>query len=270
MRQNASRRTFLKSSGFLAGAALTGSTGCAVHAAVVEQPAAAKEKYSLRFGLASYTTRKLSLEQTIGVAKRLGLTCITLKDMHLPMNVPAATTAATAQTVRDAGLDLYGGGVIYMNSEAEVDRGFDYARAAGFRIIIGVPRHELLDYVENKIKAYDIALAIHNHGPEDKLYPTAESAYEKIKDRDKRFGLCVDFGHTERSGIRPADDVLRFADRLMDVHFKDVSESTAKGRTVEIGRGVIDLPAALEALRKINYTGRSEERRVGKYCRYRW
>jgi sugar phosphate isomerase/epimerase len=253
MSQEASRRTFLKTAGVAAGAALIGSSGCAVHAA--EQPAAPPKKYALRFGLASYTTRKLDLEKTIAAAKRVGLTCITLKEMHMPLKGSAEATAATAKIVRDAGLDLYGGGVIYMNSEAEVDRGFDYARAAGFRMIIGVPRHELLDYVETRIKAYDIALAIHNHGPEDKLYPTAESAYDKIKGRDKRFGLCVDFGHTQRCGIRPADDVLRFADRLLDVHFKDVSESTAKGSTVEIGRGVIDIPAALEALRKINYTG---------------
>lgn len=260
MQTDATRRTFLKTAGILAGTALTGATGCAVAAenTAPPQPAAApaaKEAYAIRLGLASYSTRKLTLDKTIEVAKRLGLTCISLKDMHLPRNVSLETTAQTAQKVRDAGLDLYAGGVIYMNSEAEVNQAFDYAKAAGFRMIIGVPRHEFLDLVEDKIKTYNIAVAIHNHGPEDKLYPTAESAYEKIKNRDKRFGLCVDFGHTQRCGIRPADDVLQFADRLLDIHFKDVNQATAKGGTVEIGRGVIDIPAAIEALRKINYKG---------------
>jgi sugar phosphate isomerase/epimerase len=257
MHANASRRTFLKTAGVLAGTALTGAAGCVAAEQAASPAAAANEKqpYTLRLGLASYTTRKLSLDKTIEVANRVGLTCISLKDMHLPRNVSAETTAETAKKVRDAGLDLYAGGVIYMNSEDDVNQAFDYARAAGFRMIIGVPRHEFLDLVEEKIKAYNIAVAIHNHGPEDKLYPTAESAYEKIKTRDKRFGLCVDFGHTQRSGIRPADDVLRFADRLLDVHFKDVNQANAKGGTIEIGRGVIDIPAAIEALRKINYKG---------------
>lgn len=255
MKQCATRRTFLKTAGLLAGAALAGSSESAAQDALAGQTDTPKKPFTLSFGLASYTTRKLNLEQTVAIAKRLGLTCITLKDMHLPLNHPAETTAQVAKTVRIAGLDLYGGGVIYMNSEAEVDQAFNYARAAGFRIIIGVPRHELLEYVENKIKTYDIAVAIHNHGPEDRLYPTVESAYKLIAARDKRFGLCIDFGHTQRCGIRPADDIIQFADRILDIHLKDVNQSTRSGSTVEIGRGVIDIPAALEAVRQINYKG---------------
>jgi len=249
-----SRRGFLKSAGILAGAALTGSTGSVVQAAAAKSPTPPViERFAPRLGLASYTTRKLSLDKTIEIAKRLGLVCISLKDMHLTTNVSAQATAQTAKTVRDAGLDLYAGGVIYIKSAEEVDQAFDYAKAAGFRMIVGVPAHELLDRVEEKIKAFDIAMAIHNHGPSDKVYPTAESAYNLIKNRDKRFGLCLDFGHTQRSGIRPADDILRFADRLLDVHVKDVTESTVKGSTIEIGRGVVDIPAAMEALIKIGY-----------------
>ena len=253
MNGDASRRMFLKSVGVLAGAAVAGSTASAAIAA----PSALNDskKFAPRFGLASYTTRKLTLDQTIALVKRLNLTCLTLKDMHLPMNVPLEATAQTAQKVRNAGLDLYGGGVIYMNSEAEVNRAFDYAKAAGFRLIVGVPRHELLDYVEDKIKTYNIAVAIHNHGPEDRLYPTVQSAYTRLEDRDKRFGLCIDIGHTQRSGIRPADDILQFHDRMLDIHFKDVSAPTRRGSTVEIGRGVIDIPAALEALRHVGYQG---------------
>lgn len=255
MKPNTTRRTFLKTAGVLAGAAVVGSTESRAQTVVADRAGTAKQPFTLRFGLASYTTRKLTLEQTIAAARRLSLTCITLKDMHLPLTEPAETTAQSAKTVRDAGLDLYGGGVIYMNSEADVNRAFDYAKAAGFRLIIGVPQHGLLDYVEAKIKTFDIAVAIHNHGPEDKLYPTAESAFKLIKGRDKRFGLCIDFGHSQRCGIRPADDILQFAARILDIHLKDVNDSTRQGSTVEIGRGVIDIPAALEAIRKVNYTG---------------
>ncbi len=256
MNGDASRRLFLKSVGVLAGAVAVGSTASAATAAVAAPSVPHdNKKFAPRFGLASYTTRKLTLDQTIALVKRLNLSCLTLKDMHLPMNVPLEITAQTAQKVRDAGLDLYGGGVIYMNSEAEVDRAFDYAKAAGFRLIVGVPRHELLDYVEDKIKTYNIAVAIHNHGPEDRLYPTVQSAYTRLEGRDKRFGLCIDIGHTQRSDIRPADDILQFHDRMLDIHFKDVSAPTRRGSTVEIGRGVIDIPAALEALRRVGYAG---------------
>ena len=44
--------------------------------------------------------------------------------------------------VKEAGLDLYGGGVIYMRNEAQVNQAFEYAKAAGMRVIIGVPQPE--------------------------------------------------------------------------------------------------------------------------------
>ena len=142
-----------------------------------------------------------------------------------------------------------------MRSEADVNRAFDYAKAAGMRIIIGVPNHELLELVNKKVQEYDIRVAIHNHGPGDKVYPTPQSAMEKIAKLDRRIGLCIDVGHTQRSGIDPSEPAIKYADRLIDVHIKDVSAPTAKGTTVEIGRGVIDIPKFLRTLRKIDFAG---------------
>lgn len=104
-------------------------------------------------------------------------------------------------------------------------------------------------------KLTDIALAIHNHGPTDQRFPSPESAYSLIKNMDKRMGLCIDVGHTQRLGLDPASEVERFFDRLLDVHIKDVSSADAKGSTVEIGRGVIDIPKLLRTLAKLKYTG---------------
>jgi inosose dehydratase len=98
-------------------------------------------------------------------------------------------------------------------------------------------------------------VAIHNHGPTDKVYPTPASAYEKIKDLDKRIGLCNDIGHTMRAGIDPAESVEKFADRLLDIHMKDVSAANKDGDAVEVGRGVIDIPKFLKTLIKIEYDG---------------
>jgi len=144
--------------------------------------------------------------------------------------------------------------VIGMRDAKAVDQAFDYAKAAGMKTIVGVPEPKLLPLVDKKVKEYDIAVAIHNHGPGDKTYPSPESAYEKIKDLDKRIGLCMDIGHTVRYGECPIRDARRFADRLLDIHLKDVSEASKKGYTVEIGRGIIDIPAFLRALVEIKYS----------------
>lgn len=217
---------------------------------------AGKKKPSLDLGMASYTLRKFNLDQAIEMTLRVGLKHIALKSMHMPLDLSKADIQAAAKKVRDAGLDLYGAGVIYMKSEAEVHQAFDYAAAAEIKVIIGVPDHDLLGLVNKKVKEFDIKLAIHNHGPGDKVYPSPESAYEKVKDMDPRMGLCMDIGHTQRIGIDPSESVKKLKDRLHDVHIKDVSASTEEGKTLEIGRGVIDIPRFLKTLQKIKYTGK--------------
>jgi len=261
------RRQFLQVAGIGAAASLAGASGCFGTQA---RPSAGKQqgrfgiqnpKFEIRskrrfeLGLASYTLRKFKLDETLAMTKRVGLKYICLKDFHLPLNTTPVQIGKVAAKVKKAGLLLYGGGVIYMNSEAEVHRAFDYAKAAGMKVIVGVPKPELLTLVNKKVQQYDIKVAIHNHGPGDKNYPTPASAYERIKDLDKRIGLCNDIGHTQRAGVDPSESVEKFADRLLDVHIKDVSAATAKGRGVEVGRGVIDIPKFLRTLLKINYSG---------------
>lgn len=210
---------------------------------------------SLKLGMASYTFREFGLDETLSMTLRLGLTRICFKSFHLALESTENEIKAVAEKVKDAGLDLYGCGVVYMTTKEEVDRAFTYARAAGMKKIIGVPNHELLELVDDKVKETNIQVAIHNHGPGDKMYPTPESVYERIKGLDSRIGLCLDIGHTLRAGVNPADSALKYADRLLDVHFKDVTAASAAGSAVEVGRGVIDIPQFMRTLIQIKYQG---------------
>ena len=265
METEQSRRQFLQAAGIGAASLVGVSSSCGQ-----SRPSAGKQrnrfeirnpKFEIRrkrrfeLGLASYSLRKFKLDQTLAMTKRVGLKYIALKSFHLPLDSSSEQIRKVAKKVKEAGLKLYGGGVIYMNSEAEVNRAFDYAKAAGMKIIIGVPAPDLLPLVDKKVRQYNIKVAIHNHGPTDKVFPTPARAYEKIKKLDKRIGLCDDIGHTQRAGVDPSVSVERFADRLLDVHMKDVSAATAKGHGVEVGRGVIDVPKFLRTLLRINYSG---------------
>ena len=243
------RRGFLKRATGVSLAAFGTSTTFAQSAGA--KPRSAETRFGL--GLASYTLRKFDLDQTIAMTKRVGLTRITLKSMHMPLDASDAQLKSMAQKVRQAGLDLYGAGVIYMRNEAQVHEAFHYAQVAGLKVIVGVPDHEFLPLVEKKVKETDICVAIHNHGPGDKVYPSPASVIERVKTLDKRIGLCLDIGHTQRFGIDPSEAAKQCADRLLDVHIKDVSSATAKGSTLEIGRGVIDIPGFLATLKHIGY-----------------
>jgi len=142
-----------------------------------------------------------------------------------------------------------------MKSEQEVDRAFEYAKNAGVKMIVGAPNYELLPYVEKKVKDYDMRLAIHNHGPDNPLFPNATDIWNHIKDMDSRMGICLDIGHTVRDGADPSVDAERYSKRLFDIHIKDVSDASKAGKTVEMGRGVIDIPKFVATLRKIKYSG---------------
>ena len=246
------RRQFLQSMGLTAVVATTGSCQAQIRTGQIASKKAVRE---FKMGLASYTLRKFNLKETLAMTKRVGLEYISLKSFHLPLNSAPEEISQETEIIKKAGIKLYGGGVIYMKNEKDVHQAFEYARMAGMKMIIGVPVPDVLGLVEKKVKEYDIMVAIHNHGPTDKVYPTPGSAYEKIKHLDRRIGLCNDIGHTQRAGVDPSESVLKYADRLIEIHMKDVSKAAKEGKTVEIGRGVIDIPKFIRALIKINYTG---------------
>jgi len=244
------RRQFLKLSGAAA-------LACAAAPAVAREPrsAAGRGGKTLNLSVASYTFRAFNLDKTIELTKRAGLKNICLKSFHLPLDAKPDELAATAAKVAAAGLTLYGGGVIEMANEKQVLQAFEYGKAAGLRLLVASPDHKMLPLIETQVKKYDIAVAIHNHGPGDRRFPTPMSVYEKITSLDRRIGLCIDIGHTVRAGADLVESVNRCHDRLLEMHAKDVTEATAKGHCIQFGRGVIDVVGLIRALLNVGYQG---------------
>lgn len=246
-----SRRAFLGASlSAAAGSALAETARGREH---IEPEPARHPRFEL--GLASYTFREFDLNTTLAMAQRVGLGRIALKSVHLPLEAAEEVIRAAADKIKASGLVLYGCGVIYMTSEKEVDQAFAYARAGGMGVIIGVPNHDLLGLAEKRVRETDIKLAVHNHGPGDKLYPTPQSILDLIGMLDRRIGVCLDVGHCQRSGVDPADAAVRCGPRLIDVHLKDVTEATKDGVAIEAGRGTIDIPRLLRTLIRMGYAG---------------
>jgi len=248
-----SRRHILQLAGVGAAASLVGA--CDSMGQPRRSGASRKKELPFKLGLASYTLRKFNLEDTLAMTNKVGLKYICFKSMHLELDSTPDQIAATVAKVKEAGLTLYGGGVISMKNEGQVNQAFDYAQAAGMKVAIAAPSPEMLPLIDKKVRQYDIKVAIHNHGPGDKFFPTPAVALKHIKNLDKRIGMCHDIGHTKRYGDDPIAETVLCGERLHDVHIKDVSEATKKGHCVEMGRGVIDIPAFIRVLVKIKYDG---------------
>lgn len=248
-----SRRNFLKLTGTgVLAAGVSSLYGSSVSSLSGEKKVV-RDTFSL--GIAGYTFLRINIENSIAIMKRVGVTNLSIKDFHMPLNSTSEQINAILDKFKSAGLNVYAAGVIYMKTESSVDQAFEYAKMAGFKLIIGAPDYELLPYVEKKIKEYDIRVAIHNHGPDNPLYPNATDIWNHIKNMDPRIGICIDIGHTTRDGQDPSVDIIRYGSRIFDVHIKDVDKAAKEGKTIEMGRGIIDIPKVVAALRKIKFAG---------------
>ena len=247
MKNRVSRREFVGIA-----AAATASAGLA-SAQQRGAPPPARER--LRLGVASYSMRELTLDQALDGAKTLGITSMTFKDVHLPRTDPPEVTRALAAKIKAAGISMAGGGTITLpNDPVQIKKDFEYAKHAGFPLIFISPDPAALDTIEQMVKAYDIRVAIHNHGPEDKWWPRPQDAYAAIKSRDRRMGLCIDVGHTTRTGTNPAQACRECRDRLYDMHVKDL-KSMQNHSDTEVGRGIINFPELFKTLLDIGYQG---------------
>ena len=218
-----------------------------------QPPPETGEKF--RIGMAGYTFAKFDLDKTLETMQRVDVHYLCIKDFHLPMNSTDEQIAAFHAKLKEKGVTGYGVGPIYMKTEAEVDRAFEYAKRVGVKLIVGVPNYELLPYVDKKVKEYNFKFAIHLHGPDIATYPDAEDVWNHVKDLDPRIGMCLDIGHDTRNGKDPVADLEKYHTRVFDMHIKDVTGRTKLGYSLEVGRGVIDFPALVRMLRKVGYTG---------------
>lgn len=248
-----SRRNFLQkaSFGFAAAAGLP-ALGSAM---IGNSEHSIDGSISLPLGFAGYSFVKFDLDKSIAMMKRLAVENLSVKEFHLPLNSSQEKIDEVKKKLSDAGIKPYTVGVIYMRSKEAVDQAFAYAQKVGVSMIVGVPNPELLAYTEEKVKETNIRMAIHNHGPEDKLYPSPKDIYDRIKDMDAQMGLCVDIGHTLRAGVLPEKVVVEYKDRVFDLHIKDVTAMAKDAKVAEVGRGAINFPAFVKALKKIKYSG---------------
>ncbi len=285
---NTTRRTFFKHAG-LGLAAAAGAPACAL-AAPASGGAVKPDAFTV--ALAGYTFNKFKIDkaaalaealkknpqatlkdipdQTLEMLKRIDVNYLCIKDFHLPFTSTDEDIAAFHEKCKSFGVTGYGVGPIYMGTAQEVSDAFAYAKRVGVKVLVGVPFNpveidgkkkrasspELLKLINEKVQEYDIKYAIHNHGPDmPELFPTAESGMELISALDKRVGLCLDIGHQYRDGRCPVKALLDFADRVHDIHIKNVTAADKSGKGIEMPRGQIDIPAFVRALRKVGYAG---------------
>jgi sugar phosphate isomerase/epimerase len=254
MKNTFSRRNFIQSGALMATACVASSATPSFAEAL---PVSGKPS-PIKLGVCSYTFRNFTRAQMLGYLKELNLTDLNVKDTkdHLPMD-PTLEAQALADYAA-AGIKLHGAGAIYFPTADETDiRGkFEYCKRAGIKTIIaGDPTPESLKWIEKFVKEYDIKIAIHNHGPEDKFFPSPFDVLKAIKDMDPRIGFCIDVGHAARANANLVEAIHATGPRLYDMHIKDLANFTSRESQVAVGEGILPIRDIFQALIDIKYPG---------------
>jgi len=226
--------------------------------AVINEPPSTGDALPIRLGLASYTFRNFSRAQMIGFMKQLNVFALNAKDVkdHLPMAPQEEATALTDYAA--AAIKLHAAGAIYFakGEDADIRSKFEYCKRAGIGVIVaGDPAPETLPRIEKFVKEFDIRIAIHNHGPEDKLWHSPLDVLKAVNNMDPRIGCCIDVGHTVRAGTDVVQAIHEAGPRLFNLHMKDLTNLESKESQVTVGDGKMPVRKMFEALIAAGYKG---------------
>ena len=219
--------------------------------------AAAVAPGDIKLGVGSYSLREFQRGLAIRMIRQLGVSYVSIKECHLPYRSTPQELDQGAREFEKAGITIAGGGAIYMlkDDDNDIRRYFDYARASHMPLMTIGPTHENLRRIEKFVKEYDIKVAIHNHGPEDENFPSPEVALKAVQGMDPRMGLCIDVGHTVRTGTNAVESIRSAGPRLLDMHIKDLRDLKDRDSQVPVGDGAMPIVGIFEELKRMNYAG---------------
>jgi sugar phosphate isomerase/epimerase len=209
----------------------------------------------IRLGVASYSLRKFKRAQAIEMVKACGTPYVNIKSFHLDYKLSPEELAAGRKEFDDAGLKVVGSGNNNIGAEKDIAPLFEYAKHARFDLLVIAPKPDLLPAIEEAVKKTGIAVAIHNHGPEDKQFPAPSDALKRIKNMDPRVGLCVDIGHTTRTGKDVVQEIADAGARVLDLHMKDLKDLMNAKTQVPVGDGKMPVAEIFKQLVKQNFAG---------------
>jgi sugar phosphate isomerase/epimerase len=252
------RREFVSACGLAAAASAVPAAPLAVAAQSPRTVPSSKEDGEIRLGVCSYSFHDFQRNLAIKMIKELDTRFVSVKEFHIPYSVTAEEAARAVGAFQKVGLTIVSGGAIPLESDDSkvLRRYFEYARMCGMPMIVSAPTtHAALPHVEQLAHEFNIKVAVHNHGPEDKTFQAPEQVFEAVRSLDPLVGMCIDIGHSLRAGSNLVEAIAQAGPRLFDVHMKDLRKADDKQSQCDVGKGVVPVPAIFRQLKKMKYRG---------------
>jgi sugar phosphate isomerase/epimerase len=172
-------------------------------------------------------------------------------------NMSAEAMAELQAELKRQGVRAVNYGVVGANSPEEVGKIMAFAKKMGLYAVCTESTEQIVAWEKAAIE-HDIKVAFHEHGGSmDKpKYKVWHPLYilGVVESRDKRVGACADIGHWATSNLKSVECLRILSGRIISVHLKD-KEKFGPSPVVVAGKGVVDVAACLEELKKQKFDG---------------
>jgi sugar phosphate isomerase/epimerase len=229
------------------------SAATAIAAASSLPGAARAADHGLNLGIQLFSLRGYPVDEALRHAREIGFRYVEFYPGMYPLSSSSEQIAAMNKKLADLGLTISAHGVNGFGADAKANRKvFEFAKAAGIRILGADPAPESFASLDELVKEFDIRIAIHNHGPKHR-YNKVLDVLKAIEKHDERIGACADLGHFIRSGENPVEVIRLLKGRLYGIHLKDFQDQQDKTKGVILGKGHLDVPAVFAALEQVQF-----------------
>jgi inosose dehydratase len=256
--QATSRRHFLQ-----AGAAAAAGMAIAGSRAGAGADAQGQDIGGFKVGVQSYTFREFTTEQMLKRIQDLGLDWVEFYSKHAnprstPEQIKAILNLCSQYSVKPIAFGVHP----FTKNHDNNRKAFEFGKALGVTTLSADPDPDSFDSLDKLVPEYDIAIAIHPHGPigNGRLHRwySAEVIMNAVKDHHPKIGACLDTGHLIHAAqmgkqLDSAEQIRVMGARNFGVHLKD--HDNKKDTDVPFGQGVLDVASVLKALKDVNFKG---------------
>ena len=216
-------------------------------------------------GVQSYSFRNFDTEQALKRTQDLGLHFIEFYQKHASLDSSPEQIKALLKLCGDYDIKPIAFGVQSFTKNDDANKKiFEFGKALGIKTFSADPNPDSFDSLDKFVEEYQISIAIHPHGPVGKgklhRWYSAEVIMDAVRNHNRRIGTCLDTGHLIHAAIAPhnrnldpAQQIRAMGARNFGIHLKD--HDNQKKVDVIFGKGVLDVPAVLKALREVKFQG---------------
>lgn len=221
----------------------------------------------VQIGVQTYSFRDRPVDDAIKAMVDIGLSSCELWQGHVePKGLSGPDLSkwrATAplkefETVHrkfaDAGITLYAYNYSFREdfSEAEIERGFDMAKALGVTRLTASSNVSTAKRIDRWAKKTKIYVGMHNHSRiKENEFATPQNFEDAMRGMSEYIAINLDIGHFLAAGFDPVSFLDKHHAHILTLHIKDRKKN--QGDNVPFGQGDTPIKEVLQLLKKKRY-----------------